>query len=1040
MSFQLNISNKLDSFIDLVELKANSVFQPNYFIYQNSGIKDLLTTELTKKYGVIAHVKFIGFNELAVDIANKLGFQTSASGQMDWLWAVYTNLGNKDYIKKFPLIYDYYHSDYYKQIQLAEQLADLFEHYMVYRGKMISKWQEGGLSTESEVEIWQRELYLLCLETLNSDNVNRVNIKESIVDALSEEGADNTWVREHFPLIQVYGVDVLLPSDYKLLAVLGQFTDVRLYMFNPSPGTYWYDCISNKDAVRRKFKGAEEEIYQGNDLLLSNGKMGRDMFSFMFDEYPGILNTTFEKEVSVNDNLLGILQNDVLNNHVLEDRNEITDLNDGSLSIVGNYTEAREVEVLLDYLLKALEDDKNLQLHDILVMAPNIEKYEPYIHAVLSSSGLHSNLKYAISDLPFSATEDLVKLLLQTFQIRSDEITMEKIIHLLENPLVKSKFQLHNLETVHHALSKTCFVFGEKGDKEAETNLISWEQSKKQLMYGVVMKDLSIEMDGFEVNPYAESEGSNVQEVIRLVAFIDSLFVSAKENTQRKSIIEWGDMFLNRLEDFWDEELVDNESLQVIQDSIELIDRTSSSVEDRFNATTYAYLITKKLTATDVIPEKQGGKIMFCNMQSMKGIDHKVIAILGLNETDFPRVPTKLSFDLMALAPQKADRSLKENDKYLFLEALMSASDKLYCSYISHRAKDNKTLNPSIVIQELLDYLNEKVDATDFILHHPKEKDSPLYHLEGSGFYSFSPQAANETPYEPSFKAAEIVEDDSKYINWVDVEKYFKHPQKWYVRNVLGLCFDDKQYEIAESESFGEYEPGLEQYILKQSVQEGRSEIQLKRERILPLQNFGKVVLDNTSNELRRLKEQITLHQVMCREVTLTNLSLTTGEQVLNLEDLNLLQEKDSETYRLVQVSLSKKSSTGKYLFSLWMRYVFLRALGYELKAYLETLEEDDVQIIETDTISTEEAKKQVVSLMKVFTQRNDGFIAFNPRASYGFKEDLESPELKDKIEKFRSEGGGFDLDLDFSLRDDEKQEVWNETNVKDMIQNVWAV
>jgi len=178
----------------------------------------------------------------------------------------------------------------------------------------------------------------------------------------------------------------------------------------------------------------------------------------------------------------------------------------------------------------------------------------------------------------------------------------------------------------------------------------------------------------------------------------------------------------------------------------------------------------------------------------------------------------------------------------------------------------------------------------------------------------------------------------------------------------------------------------------------------------------------------------------MCREVTLTNLSLTTGEQVLNLEDLNLLQEKDSETYRLVQVSLSKKSSTGKYLFSLWMRYVFLRALGYELKAYLETLEEDDVQIIETDTISTEEAKKQVVSLMKVFTQRNDGFIAFNPRASYGFKEDLESPELKDKIEKFRSEGGGFDLDLDFSLRDDEKQEVWNETNVKDMIQNVWAV
>ena len=167
MSFQLNISNKLDSFIDLVELKANSIFQPNYLIYQNSGIKDLLTTELTKKYDVIANVKFIGFNELAVDIANKLGFKTSASGQMDWLWAVYSNLGEKEYIQAFPEIYEYYQSDFYKRIQLAEQLADLFEHYMVYRGKMIAKWQEDGLSTDTEVEVWQRDLFLRCLITLD---------------------------------------------------------------------------------------------------------------------------------------------------------------------------------------------------------------------------------------------------------------------------------------------------------------------------------------------------------------------------------------------------------------------------------------------------------------------------------------------------------------------------------------------------------------------------------------------------------------------------------------------------------------------------------------------------------------------------------------------------------------------------------------------------------------------------------------------------------------------------------------------------------
>lgn len=1040
MSFQLNISNKLNSFIDLVELKATSVFQPNYFVYQNSGIKDLLTTELTKKYGVIANVKFIGFNELAVDIANVLGFKASASGQMDWLWAVYSNLGSKVYTDAFPEIYKYYQTDYYKRIQLAEQLADLFEHYMVYRGKMVAKWRNGDLSTDSEVELWQRDLYLMCLKSLDAENVNRVDIKENIVDALSQEGANNSWLKKQFPLIQVYGVDVLLPSDYKLLAVLGKFTEVRLYMFNPSPGTYWYDCISNKDAVRRKFKGNDDEVSQGNDLLISNGKMGRDMFSFMFDTYPEILNTTYEDVIDSKPHLLGILQNDILNNSTGEDRNPISDLTDGSLSIVGNYTEAREIEVLLDFILKSLEDDKDLQLHDVLVMAPNIEKYEPYIHAVFSSSKLTSHLKYTISDLPFSSTEDLVKLLLQTFQIRADEINLETIIQFLENPLVKAKYQLYTIDKIHHALSKTCFVFGEKGEKEAETNLISWEQSKKQLMYGVVMKDGLIEMDGFDVEPYSESEGSNVQELIRLVAFVDSLFVYAKENTKRKSIIEWGDLFLNRVENFWREDLISNESLHLIQDSIELIDRTSSSVSDKFNATTYAYLITKKLTATEIIPEKQGGKIMFCNMQSMKGIEHKVIAVLGLNETDFPRIPTKLSFDLMALAPQKADRSLKENDKYLFLEALMSATDKLFCSYISHRAKDNKSLNPSIVLQELVDYLNEKVDTSSFIQHHPKEKDSLLYYLEGSSFYSFSPESTNNSPYKPILKPTNTTAEEDVYIDWLDFEKYFKHPQKWYARNVLGAYLDEKHYEIAASESFGDYEPGLEQYILKNSVYEGTTELQLKRERVLPLHNFGKVVLDDTNEGLRQLKEQMTLHQVMCREEQLDQLSLKIDDVTFSLEGMTLLKEKDSENYRLIQTSLAKASSTGKYLFSLWLRYLFLRALGYNVTAYLETLEEDDKKLIECDTVSLEGAKQQIEKMVAVYKNRREGFIGFHPNTIYKLKESSESPEFKEKLDKIVQGGGGYDADLNFSFRDDTSRVVWNETNVKNMIENIWPV
>jgi hypothetical protein len=334
------------------------------------------------------------------------------------------------------------------------------------------------------------------------------------------------------------------------------------------------------------------------------------------------------------------------------------------------------------------------------------------------------------------------------------------------------------------------------------------------------------------------------------------------------------------------------------------------------------------------------------------------------------------------------------------------------------------------------------VDANDFIRHHPKEKDSHLYHVEGNDFYSFSPAADVKSTYEPILKSSEPVEEEGVYenVNWLDVEKYLYHPQKWYVRHVLGMYFGEKEYVIPESESFGEYEPGLEEYVLKQNTFEGLAEVDLKRQLIVPLHNFGKVILGNTKADLRSLKERMTTHQVLCREEQLGEMTLDLSSSTLFLKDLILLKEKDSEMYRLVHVSLSKKTSNGKYLFKLWLHYLWLRALGFNVRAYLETLEEDDGLLLGNDAISVEAAKKQIESIFEVYQKRREGFVAFHPKAIYKLKDDLESPEFADKLEKIVRDGGGYDADLDFSFRNDERRELWNEENVKSMIQKVWGI
>jgi exodeoxyribonuclease V gamma subunit len=46
-----------------------------------------------------------------------------------------------------------------------------------------------------------------------------------------------------------------------------------------------------------------------------------------------------------------------------------------------------------------------------------------------------------------------------------------------------------------------------------------------------------------------------------------------------------------------------------------------------------------------------------------------------MNDGDYPRTRTPMDFDLMALDYRPGDRSRREDDRYLFLEALLSARD-----------------------------------------------------------------------------------------------------------------------------------------------------------------------------------------------------------------------------------------------------------------------------------------------------------------------------------------------------------------------------
>ena len=101
------------------------------------------------------------------------------------------------------------------------------------------------------------------------------------------------------------------------------------------------------------------------------------------------------------------------------------------------------------------------------------------------------------------------------------------------------------------------------------------------------------------------------------------------------------------------------------------------------------------------------GGVTFCAMLPMRSIPFKVIALVGMGGRAFPRTQRPAGFDLIASHPRPGDRSAREEDRYLFLEALLSARQKLYISYVGQSIKDNTEIPPSVVVSELIEAVEQ---------------------------------------------------------------------------------------------------------------------------------------------------------------------------------------------------------------------------------------------------------------------------------------------------------------------------------------------
>ncbi len=902
-------ANKMENLLALLDkiqhVSPLPIFSKDVVIVQNAGMQHWLNMSLAKRRGISMNIDYALPSQFLWKLVRTIVSEEDVPDQSPFsrevlAWRIYelfaqSNvindsdfdsatrywMGNKTPADKLnndnesPI--ELSNDNELKRYQLACQMADLFEQYLIFRPTWINDWENGnfaaGITDEDAKEVaqWQGKLwYLLTRE----QSYNPITLIEKAVEQLQ---SNSSQLPER---ISFFGINIMAPMWLSFINELSEHVNVHFFHLNPCYA-YWGDIVTEKQAIKsiKQWVDGHDDITQtvGNPLLANLGQQGREFMALLhtystinIDVFEDVIDSASNSDDSNQLNKPSVLQHvqhDIL---ALEDaRTEPKQQTDDSIVITSCHSALREVQGLHDWLLHQFNNNADLTPKDVLVMCPQVEDYAPYVNAVFARGWQDFDdkippLPCSIADRVSKDSEPVVVAFADLLTLPDSRFQVSQLISFIRIPAMQTKFGLTiedidkitawlDLASIHWGLDQS--HKSEVLQSSAVTNNFTWQQGLSRLVRGFAFGDTEAIYDNQLLLPTIE--GHDGELLGQLMLILEQLQLFAAQLSQSRCASQW-QSFLNKLID----ELFDKTS----DDGFTIIDTAIESLIEyclhaEFEGDINLHIVRDFLNQhfSEAEPGRQFmvGQVTFCSMLPMRSIPFKVIAILGLNDGLFPRQRQPLSFDLMACTPMKlGDRSRRGDDRYLFLEAIISARQSLYLSYQGKNIKNNAPRQASLVLKELMEYLE--------LGYGWKLLNESLTTGQGSNLRSLPMQAFSEKNYQGNFrsfdnhwftlsqstkeidsKAAlpiiklssesvfntmfdhQFVIEDKSYtkepsevpsisLNLSQLISFFQHPSKAFSRQQLSLNFDSYDLELEDTEPFGF--DRLETYLLREEL------------------------------------------------------------------------------------------------------------------------------------------------------------------------------------------------------------------------------
>lgn len=742
-----------------------------------------------------------------------------------------------------------------KLYQLSERLADLFDQYQVYRADWLEDWAagrdqlkhiKGGVKPLDPDNLWQAELWREVLADVGEGALeqSRAGVHKRFVAHLREAGEAPTGLPRR---VVVFGISSMPAQVLEALAILSRYSQVLLCVHNPCRH-HWGDIVADKDLLGHAYRRQPNRStsmaasQHGQPLLAAWGKQGRDYINLLdhYDE-PASYQHLFEglnggRIDLFNDeppsSLLGQLQSDILELRPLTETREawgpVNVAQDRSVRFHVVHSAQREVEVLHDQLLARFSANPELSPRDVIVMVPDINAYAPHIEAVFGQVPRHDPryLPFTLADQGQRGRQPLLIALEHLLKLPHSRFAVSDILDLLDVPALRARFGIAEADVpiLQRWIDGAGVRWGldagqrESLDMPAGLEQNTWRFGMRRMLLGYAAGH-GPELNGIE--PYDEVSGLEAALAGPLLTLLDHLDIARKDLQQPATPVLWAERLQSLLKVFFrplgdTEELLINQLLKLLDDWLRTCEAAQFSEPLPLSVMHEAWL--SGIEEGGLSQRFLAGAVNFCTLMPMRAIPFKVVCLLGMNDGDYPRQQSPVDFDLMRNDYRPGDRSRREDDRYLLLEALLSAREQLYVSWVGRNIRDNSERVPSVLIGQLRDHLAsgwqlaQSAATADALLQaltqeHPLQPFSPAYFADQPGpdglfTYSHEWREVHESRTEqPSASLLpELIQDTPLTLRQLD--GFVRDPVGAFFQQRLKVKFDNNELISRDDETF----------------------------------------------------------------------------------------------------------------------------------------------------------------------------------------------------------------------------------------------